>query len=53
VIVPGKITDPVVGVIGSNIYTKALDEGTELTVIAKPTLRDGAINRLFISDITS
>jgi hypothetical protein len=48
-IVPGKITDPSVGTAG-NVYTRALNDAAELIVTAKPTLKDGQIKRLFISD---
>jgi hypothetical protein len=48
-IVSGKITDPSLGQPG-NVYTAALNEGTNLQVTAKPTLKDGAIKRLFVSD---
>ncbi|WP_166795888.1 hypothetical protein [Methylocella tundrae] len=48
-IVVGKITDPSVGSAG-NVYTRALNDGAELIVVAKPTMKDGNINRLFISD---
>jgi hypothetical protein len=47
--VAGKITDPALEHHG-NIYTAALNEGSTLRVIAKPTLKEGEINRLFISD---
>jgi len=48
-IVSGKITDPSVA-IPDNVYTRALNDGAELLVTAKPTLKDGKIKRLFISD---
>jgi len=48
-IVSGKITDPSVGTPG-NVYTQALNDAAELVVTAKPTLKDGEIKRLFISD---
>lgn len=49
VIVAGKITDPVLDQPG-NIYTHALDRAEPLLVTAKPTMKDGEINRLFISN---
>lgn len=48
-IISGKITDPSVGIAG-NIYTRALNEGATLVATAKPTLQNGEINRLFISN---
>jgi hypothetical protein len=48
-VVSGKITDPALATPG-NAYTTALDQGRPLLVMAKPTLKDGAIHRLFISD---
>jgi hypothetical protein len=48
-IVPGKVTDPALSE-RDNIYTRALNDGTPLRVTAKPTLKDGRIYRLFISD---
>lgn len=48
-VVSGKITDPAVAAPG-NIYTTALNEGAELQVTAKPTLKGGSLHRLFISD---
>ena len=48
-VVPGKITDPALGRPG-NVYTAALNDGATLLVAAKPTLRDGEIKRLFVSD---
>jgi len=50
IIVAGKITDPVLDQPGSNIYTQALDRTERLRVVAKPTMKDGEINRLFISN---
>ena len=32
-----------------NIYTKALDEGAVLRVVAQPTMKDGKLHRLFIT----
>jgi hypothetical protein len=48
-IVSGKITDPALEKSG-NIYTTALNEGLALKVTAKPTLKDGAVHTLFVSD---
>jgi hypothetical protein len=48
-IVPGKITDPALDNPG-NIYTTALNEGLPLHVTAKPTLKDGKVHTLFVSD---
>lgn len=45
----GKITDPVIGQ-PNNPYVLALAEQVEIAVRAKPALRDGEIERLFISD---
>jgi hypothetical protein len=50
IVVPGKITDPAVAN-DVNLYTRALADGTELIVTAKPTLKDGIITKLFISDV--
>ncbi|MBP2431497.1 hypothetical protein [Bradyrhizobium elkanii] len=47
-IVSGKIADDELGKPG-NIYTRALNEGLPLKVLAQPTIRDGKINRLFIT----
>lgn len=47
--VAGKITDPALSE-PENVYTSALHEGLILTVSAKPTLQDGQIRRLYISD---
>ncbi len=33
-----------------NVYTKALDEGAILRVVAQPTMKDGRLHRLFITD---
>lgn len=43
-IVPGKITDPTLGQPG-NVYTVALNDDVPLRIVAKPTLKDGEINR--------
>ena len=48
-VVAGKITDPALDTPG-NKYTAALNEGAVLRVTAKPTLKDGELHRLFISD---
>jgi hypothetical protein len=47
-IVSGKIVDPSLDK-PNNVYTKALHEAQALHVIAKPTLRDGKIHKLFIT----
>jgi len=47
-IVPGKITDPALEQ-PNNVYTAALNAGVVLHVTAKPVLKDGQIDRLFIS----
>lgn len=44
-----KITDPALAV-PENVYTQSLDRQVPITATAKPTIRDGAINRLYISD---
>jgi hypothetical protein len=51
-IVKGKIVDPALA-IPHNVYTTALDNGTPVRVTAKATLRNGEIDRLFISDAKS
>jgi hypothetical protein len=48
-VVPGKITDPALESAG-NIYTTALNEGIKLQVTAKPTLKNGNLHTLFVSD---
>lgn len=47
-IVSGKIADPELGKPG-NVYTRALNEGLVLNVVAQPTIKDGKINKLFIT----
>lgn len=47
-IVSGKIADDELGKPG-NIYTRALNEGLSLKVVAQPTIKDGKVNRLFIT----
>jgi hypothetical protein len=47
-IVSGKIADPELGVPG-NVYTRALNEGLVLKVAAQPTMKEGKINRLFVT----
>jgi hypothetical protein len=47
-IVLGKISDPALDQ-PNNIYTRALNEGRSLRVIAKPTLKDGELYKLFIT----
>lgn len=49
IVVAGKVTDPAVAR-DENLYTRALADGTELIVMAKPILKDGKITKLFISD---
>jgi hypothetical protein len=49
IVVSGKVTDPAVA-LDENLYTRALADGTELIVTAKPTLKNGQITKLFISD---
>ncbi|MGC9959907.1 hypothetical protein, partial [Roseiarcus sp.] len=48
-VVPGKVTDPAVAE-NENLYTRALADGTELIVTAKPILKEGRITKVFISD---
>jgi hypothetical protein len=48
-VVSGKITDPALAIPGS-VYTSALDRGLPLKVTAKPTLKDGEIHTLYVSD---
>jgi hypothetical protein len=45
----GKITDPALAVPG-NIYTAAFNEDRRVLVTAKPVLRNGEIDTLYISD---
>ncbi|MCC7038019.1 MAG: hypothetical protein IT560_12050, partial [Alphaproteobacteria bacterium] len=45
----GKISDPQLHNRG-NVYTRALDQGGEIIIKAKATLKEGKIHRLFISD---
>ena len=47
-IVSGKIADLELGKPG-NVYTRALNEGLVLKVVAQPTIKEGKINRLFIT----
>jgi hypothetical protein len=47
-IVSGKIADPALDKI-NNVYTRALNEGEALHVVAKPTLKHGKIHTLFIT----
>ena len=47
-IVSGKIADATLET-PHNIYTKALDEGAVLRVVAQPTMKDGKLHRLFIT----
>lgn len=47
-IVSGKIADDELLKPG-NIYTRALNEGLTLRVVAQPTMKDRKINRLFIT----
>lgn len=46
------ITDPAISLI-HNRYVEAFSNGSQLTVRAKATLRDGRVNTLYISDILS
>ncbi|WP_165421406.1 hypothetical protein [Bradyrhizobium sp. Leo170] len=48
-IVSGKITDPALAM-PSNVYTTALDRNLPLKVTAKPTLKNGVIHTLYVSD---
>ncbi|MBI3698882.1 MAG: hypothetical protein HY242_00370 [Afipia sp.] len=48
-VVAGKITDPALTVPGS-VYTSALDQGLPLHITAKPTLKDGEVHSLYVSD---
>lgn len=48
-IVAGKIADATLEA-PHNIYTRALDEGAILRVVAQPTMKDGKLHRLFITD---
>lgn len=45
----GRITDPALETVG-NVYTSALNQGFPLVITAKPTIKDGKIVRLYISD---
>ncbi|MCA1500060.1 hypothetical protein [Bradyrhizobium sp. NBAIM14] len=47
-IVSGKIADATLDA-PHNVYTKALDEGAVLRVVAQPTMKDGRLHRLFIT----
>jgi hypothetical protein len=47
-IVSGKIADATLEA-PHNVYTKALDEGAILRVVAQPTMKDGKLHRLFIT----
>jgi hypothetical protein len=47
-IVSGKIADASLELPG-NVYTKALNEGATLQVVAQPTMKDGKLHRLFIT----
>jgi hypothetical protein len=47
-VVLGKISDPALDQ-PNNIYTRALNEGRALRVVAKPTLKDGQLYKLFIT----
>jgi hypothetical protein len=47
-IVSGKIADASLEA-PHNVYTKALDEGAILRVMAQPTMKDGKLHRLFIT----
>lgn len=51
-IVTGKITDAALDQ-PHNVYTKALDEGTPLHVVAQSTMKDGKLHKLFISSAES
>jgi hypothetical protein len=48
-VVSGKITDPALDH-APNIYTTALNEGLPLQVSAKPTLKNGRVHTLYVSD---
>jgi hypothetical protein len=47
-----KITDPVLTA-PDNIYTHALNSHSDVTIEAKPLLKDGAVSRLYISNANS
>jgi hypothetical protein len=47
-IVSGKIADATLEA-PHNVYTKALDEGAILRVVAQPTMKEGKLHRLFIT----
>jgi hypothetical protein len=47
-IVSGKIADPALEQPG-NVYTKALNEGAVLHVVAQPITKDGKLHKLFIT----
>jgi hypothetical protein len=49
VALPGKITDPALQN-ALNPYTHSLDTQTQVTVTAKAVMKDGEIERLYISD---
>jgi hypothetical protein len=51
-VVLGKIADPALDQ-PNNIYTRALNEGRSLHVVAKPTLKDGELYRLYITSAVS
>jgi hypothetical protein len=48
-VVSGKIVDPALAIAGS-VYTSALDRDLPLQITAKPTLKDGEIHTLYVSD---
>lgn len=50
--VSAKITDPVFS-LPNNVYVLAMATQNYITVKAKPTLRDGELERLFISDMVT
>ncbi len=47
--ISGKITDPAI-LSTENIYTRALDKGSEIVVTGKPVLKDGELITFYISD---
>lgn len=50
--ISGKVTDPEF-ILASNAYVSAMARKEFIRVLAKPTLKDGDIDRLFISNLAS
>jgi hypothetical protein len=51
-VVLGKIADPALDE-SNNIYTRALNEGQVLHVVAKPTLKNGELYKLYITSAST